>query len=93
LPLFIKVPLKEGFRLFAFLPWAFGVWVLGGFGLGFGLILLLWAFWCGKLWEGKRITEGKRIAKGKSMAKEELIGSLHKNFNTGLRKAKPKKEF
>jgi hypothetical protein len=35
--------------------------------LGFGLVLLLWAFGCGKLSEGKRITEGKRIAKGKSL--------------------------
>jgi hypothetical protein len=68
---------------------AFG-FCFGGF---FGLLLLLWDFWCGKLLERKRITEGKRIAKGKSMAKEELIGSLHENFNTGLRKAKPKKEF
>jgi hypothetical protein len=33
--------------------------------------LLLWAFWCGKLLEGKRITEGKR------MAKKRLIESLH----------------
>jgi hypothetical protein len=31
----------------------------------FCLWLLLWAFGCGKLLEGKRITEGKRIAKGK----------------------------
>jgi hypothetical protein len=42
---------------------------------GFGLLLL--AFWCGKLLEGKRITEGKRIAEGKRMAKEGLIESLH----------------
>jgi hypothetical protein len=43
------------------LLWAFWVWVFWGF----GLILLRWAFWCGKLLEGKRITEWKRIAKGK----------------------------
>jgi hypothetical protein len=71
-PLFATIykrPLKEGLGLFVFamdiLAWAFGAWVLLGFGLGFGLILLLWAFWCGKLLVGKRITEGKRIAKGK----------------------------
>jgi hypothetical protein len=54
--------MKEGlaFGLEGFLGFGFG-----GFGLGFGLIHLLWAFWCGKLLEGKRITEGKRIAKGK----------------------------
>jgi hypothetical protein len=47
------------------LPLAF---CFGGFfvlWLGSGLVLLLWAFWCRKLLEGKRITEGKRIAKGK----------------------------
>jgi hypothetical protein len=47
---------------------------------------LLWAFWCGKLLEGKRITEGKRIAKGKRMAKEGLIENLHQDLTLGLRK-------
>jgi hypothetical protein len=46
------------------------VFGLKGFG-DFGLILLLWAFWCGKLLEGKRIAEGKR------MAKEGLTESLY----------------
>jgi uncharacterized SAM-binding protein YcdF (DUF218 family) len=50
---------------------AFWAWVFCGFGLGFCLILLLWAFWCGKLLERKRIPEGKK------MAKERLIESLH----------------
>jgi hypothetical protein len=40
---------------------AFWAWVFEGF----GLILSLWAFWCGKLLEGERITEGERIPKGK----------------------------
>jgi hypothetical protein len=35
-----------------------------GFGGFFGLWLLLWAFCCGKLLEGEKVTEGKRIAKG-----------------------------
>jgi hypothetical protein len=39
---------EEGFLAFGFLP--FGA--------------LLWAFWCGKLLEGKRIIEGKML-KGK----------------------------
>jgi hypothetical protein len=52
-----KRPLKEGLG-FCFLPLAFA---LEGF-LGFGLVLLLWAFWCGKFLEGKRITEGERTA-------------------------------
>jgi hypothetical protein len=43
----------------------------GGFFLGFGFWLLLWAFWYGKLLEGKRITEGKRIAKGKLLKGKE----------------------
>jgi hypothetical protein len=43
-----------------------------GFFLGFGLILLLWAFWCGKLLEGKRITEGKKIA-GKLLKGKEWL--------------------
>jgi hypothetical protein len=49
-----------------FLPLAF-TW---GF---FGLWLLLWAFWCGKLLEEKRITEGKRIAKGKLLKGKEWL--------------------
>jgi hypothetical protein len=54
--LFIKGPLKEGFRL-----------------LLFAFDFLLWAFWCGKLLEGKRITEGKRIAKGKLLKGKERL--------------------
>jgi hypothetical protein len=68
-----KRPAKGGLGAFDFLPWAFWAWVFWGF----GLILLLWDFWCGKFLEGKKLTEGKRIAKGKRMAKEELIESLH----------------
>jgi hypothetical protein len=52
-----KRPAEGGLKAFCLLPLAFT--------LGFGLGLLLWAFWCGKLLEGKRIIEGKRIAKGK----------------------------
>jgi uncharacterized RDD family membrane protein YckC len=63
LPLFIKEPLKEGLRFLAF-GFYFGLW------LGF----LLWAFWCGKLLEGKGITEGKR------MAKDRLIKSLYREL-------------
>jgi hypothetical protein len=37
-------------------------------GFGLLLLLLLWAFWCGKLLEGKRITEGK-LLKGKEWLK------------------------
>jgi hypothetical protein len=68
LPLFIKEPLKEGFRLLLF-AWVFA---LEGF-LGFGVVLLLWAFWCVKFLEGKRITEGKRIAKGKLLKGKEWL--------------------
>jgi hypothetical protein len=32
--------------------------------LGFGLVLLLWASWCGKLLEEKKIAKGK-LLKGK----------------------------
>jgi hypothetical protein len=45
----------------------------GGFCLGFGLVLLLLAFWCGKLLERKRITEGKRIAKEKLLKGKEWL--------------------
>jgi hypothetical protein len=56
--------------LFAFCLWrAFGAWVFGGF----GLILLLWAFWCGELLEGKRITEVKRIVKGKLLKGKQWL--------------------
>jgi hypothetical protein len=68
LPLFIKEPLKEGFRLLLF-AWVFA---LEGF-LGFGVVLLLWAFWCVKFLEGKRITEGKRIAKGKRITERSKV--------------------
>jgi hypothetical protein len=38
--------------------------------LNIGKKLLLWAFWCGKLLEGKRIIEGKTLkGKGKKMLK------------------------
>jgi hypothetical protein len=71
--LFLKALLKEGWGLLAFCLWLL-VWrAFGGFGLGFGLIHLLWAFWCGKLLEGKRITEGKRIAKGKLLKGKERL--------------------
>jgi hypothetical protein len=52
--LFIKGLIKESLGDFG-----------GFFAFGFCLGFSLWAFWCGKLLEGKRITEGKRIAKGK----------------------------
>jgi hypothetical protein len=59
--------LTEG-GLFA-LPCTFWAWVF----FNFGLILLLWAFCCGKLLEGKRITEGKRIDKGKLLKGKEWL--------------------
>jgi hypothetical protein len=43
------------------------------FTLGFGLGFLLWAFWYGKILEGKRITEEKRIAKGKLLKGKEWL--------------------
>jgi hypothetical protein len=50
-----KRPLKEEKVLFAWL-----------FAFVLGKKLLLWAFWCGKLLEGKRIVEGKKeLLKGK----------------------------
>jgi hypothetical protein len=77
-----KRPLKEedGLLPFGILFWAFGVldfllgfWLfaVGGFlPLNIGKKLLLWAFWCGKLLEGKRIIEGKTLkGKGKKMLK------------------------
>jgi hypothetical protein len=54
-----------------------GFWLFasGGFlPLNIGKKLLLWAFWCGKLLEGKRIAEGKMV-KGK--CPRGLIESLH----------------
>jgi hypothetical protein len=54
-----------GFFAFAFDVY-FGLWRV------LGLWLLLWAFWCGKLLEGKRITEGKRIA-GKLLKGKEWL--------------------
>jgi hypothetical protein len=57
------------------------------------LILLLWAFWCGKLLEGKRITEGKRIAKGKLLKGKVwlkgLIESLHQELTQALEAKDP----
>jgi hypothetical protein len=44
------------------------------FGLNFHFGLWLWAFWCVKCLEGKKITEGKRIAEGKLLKRK---GSLH----------------
>jgi hypothetical protein len=57
--LFIKGPLKEGLGLLL-LPWA----LASVFPFG----LLLWAFCCGKLLEGKRIAKGK-LLKGKEWLK------------------------
>jgi hypothetical protein len=52
-----KRPLKEEEELLPFAFWAFAFW---GSTLSFWLFgALLWAFWCGKLLEGKRIIEGK----------------------------------
>jgi hypothetical protein len=68
LPLYIKDPLKEEEGLFAL-----RIFALEGF-LDFGLVLLLWGFWCGKLLEGKTIIDGK------SMAKEWLVESLHQEL-------------
>jgi hypothetical protein len=65
----IKRPAEGGHKNFCFGGF-WGAFALKVF-LGFGLVLLLWAFWCGKLLEEKRITEGKRVAK------EELVESLH----------------
>jgi hypothetical protein len=69
-----KRPLKEeegllpfGGIYFGLLDFLLGFWLfaLGGFlPLNIGKKLLLRAFWCGKLLEGKRIVEGK-ILKGK----------------------------
>jgi uncharacterized RDD family membrane protein YckC len=73
-------PLKEGWGLLlfalGFCLFAFGLFALEGvlgFGLGFGFVLLLWVFWCGKLLEGKRITEGKRMTKGKLLKGKEWL--------------------
>jgi hypothetical protein len=66
LPLFIKGP-EGGLGDFAFclglLLWALA-WV-------FHFGLLLWAFWCGKFLEGKRIAKKKRekLLKGKEWLK------------------------
>jgi hypothetical protein len=56
------------------LLWASGLfpWILA---LNIGRKLLLWAFWCGKLLEGKRIIEeknakGKRIVEGKMLKRD-----------------------
>jgi hypothetical protein len=61
-----KRPLKEeeGLLPFGALLWAFGLfaWLLalgGILPLNIGKKLLLWAFWCGKLLEEKRIIEEK----------------------------------
>jgi hypothetical protein len=62
----------------------FGLY-LGLFGLlPFGA--LLWAFWCGKLLEGKRIVVREN-------AREGLIESLHRELYHRLQKAKLRKNF
>jgi hypothetical protein len=48
---------EGGLFAFCFLSLTF---TLEGF-LGYGFWLLLWAFWCGKFLEGKRITKGKLL--------------------------------
>jgi hypothetical protein len=70
LPLFIKGTPEGGLGAFCFLSLTFA---LEDF-LGFDFWLLLWAFWCGKLLEGKKITERKK------MAKEGLIENLHREL-------------
>jgi hypothetical protein len=40
--------------------------------------VLLWAFWCGKLLEGKRIVEGK-IAEGKGIVEGKILKGKGKN--------------
>jgi hypothetical protein len=60
----------------------FGFWffALGGFlPLNIGKKLSLWAFWCGKHLEGKRIIEGKiaewkRIVEGKILKRKIAEG-------------------
>jgi hypothetical protein len=63
-----KRPLKEeeGLYCFCLLGLYFGLlgFLLGFFTLNIGKNLLLWAFWCGKLLEGKRIIEGKMLKRG-----------------------------
>jgi hypothetical protein len=54
-----KRPLKEeeGLLLFGLFDWLLA--------LSIGKKLLLWAFWCGKLLEGKRIIKGKMLKRGR----------------------------
>jgi hypothetical protein len=59
--------LKEGLGLSCL--WLL-LWALA-WAFRFGV--LVWAFWCGKLLEGKRITEGKRIAKGNLLKGKEWL--------------------
>jgi hypothetical protein len=57
---------EEGLLLFGALLWAFALFCLAFdfLPLNIGKKLLLWAFWCGKLLEGKRIDEGKMLKRG-----------------------------
>jgi hypothetical protein len=82
-----KRPLREeeGLLPFEALLWAFGLFawlwlfVLGGFlPLNIEKKTLLWAFWCRKLLEGKRIIEGKKIAKGKRIFEGKTLQGKRK---------------
>jgi hypothetical protein len=42
-------------------------------GLLLGFLVLLWAFWCGMLLEGKRIVEGKRVTQGNLLKGKEWL--------------------
>jgi hypothetical protein len=68
-----KRPLKEeeGLLPFGALLWAFGFLLCGGcfLPLNIGKMLFLWAFWCGKLLEGKRIIDGEKLLKGEELLK------------------------
>jgi hypothetical protein len=62
----------EGRRgAFGALLWAFGFLLCGGcfLPLNIGKMLFLWAFWCGKLLEGKRIIDGEKLLKGEELLK------------------------
>jgi hypothetical protein len=49
-------------------------WVFAGlFAFALGKKRLLWAFWWGKLLEGKGIVDGKRITKGKLLKGKEWL--------------------
>jgi hypothetical protein len=68
---------------FGALRWAFflGFWLFalrGSLPLNIGKKLLLWAFWCGKLLEEKRIIEGK-IAERKRIVESKMLKGKGKN--------------